>query len=75
MQAINQIAADLTGLRARVAVKELDMQRAVAVFISQHGGVRVVARQMGVSAAYICDIANRRRKVSAAVLGKLGLVK
>ena len=75
IQEISKISADLAHLRTRVSGKESDLQDAVAVFINQHGGVRAVAREIGISAAYMCDIVNRRRKVSAAVLGKLGMVK
>ena len=72
---INQIAVlakDLEGSRKAVECGEVALQVAVAEFLSeQHGSARDLAKRMGISVQYVCDLRHGRRKVSAAVLGKL----
>lgn len=62
--------------RARVDELESDLQTETARFVvSREGSLRSKAKQMTVTVGYLADIVSRRRKVSDAVVEKLGRLK
>lgn len=53
---------------------EADVLRLVQLEKIAAGGVRRLAQRWSLSPAYICDILHGRRRISATICGKLGLV-
>jgi hypothetical protein len=48
------------------------LQKAVAAYLDGlHGSGRALAKELGISAAYLCDIKLGRRKISVEFLAKL----
>ena len=69
---IKQAAAVLHLRKAAVASAEEGLQREVAAFCSTYNGsARDMAKAIGVSVQYLCDIRHGRRKVSSNVVEKL----
>ena len=69
---ISVAAAELQFARDRVHKKEAQLQKAVAKFVASYpGSLREMAWNLGVSAAYLCDIRGGKRKVSAAMVTRL----
>ncbi len=71
---------ELNAIRAtaesEIAMKEQALSGAVWVFVSTHpDSLRGLARRMSISAPYLSDIANGRRKVSDEIIQKLGKLK
>lgn len=58
--------------RQMVVRAEMTLQKEVAEFLDwNRGSMRDMAKEMGISAQYLCDIRHGRRKVSDAVVEKL----
>jgi transcriptional regulator with XRE-family HTH domain len=64
VKAIRECARQLRSARAVAGAWERDLQEKVSEFLMQRGGTRDMARELGVSAQYICDIRHKRRKIS-----------
>lgn len=75
LQRIRGSAATINRMRAEVATCEATLMEAVAQYIdSRDSGLREMARRMGISAQYLCDVKYRRRKISAEFLKKLARI-
>lgn len=69
---IKKQATSLSALLEDVAIKEAAIQRGVADFLADNrGGVREIARRLGFSPQYICDVQHGRRKISAEFIKRL----
>lgn len=73
---ISGLAVLLSERKRVVSQMEQRMQDAVARAAKEYpGSLRQMARDMGISVVYLSDICHRRRKVSDAVVEKLGRLK
>jgi hypothetical protein len=54
---------------------EADVRSVFTKQVEEAGGVRAMARILGCTPSYVCDMNNGRRAPSPAVLARLGLVK
>jgi hypothetical protein len=76
IERITRAASVLNFHRAKVASLEDALQREVAAFCDTYrGSARDMAKKLGVSVAYLCDIRHGRRKVSFNVVEKLRKLK
>jgi hypothetical protein len=78
---VKRAQSDLKHVRiecaASISAHERTLQNAVIRYLDTlaPGKVREIARAMGFSAAYICDVRHGRRKVSEEFVSRLGRVK
>lgn len=69
---VRKAADELNWKRDAVVAAERKLQEAVSQFLMfREGSMRSLAKEVGLTAAYLCDIIHGRRKVSAEVLKKL----
>jgi transcriptional regulator with XRE-family HTH domain len=70
---IQRISERLFSARHEVDILELRLQKAVAAYLDDlgHGSMRDMAKRMGFTVQYLCDIRHGRRKVSEAFLERL----
>jgi transcriptional regulator with XRE-family HTH domain len=72
IEAVQKAAAQTTAARFALEKKEQKLQQVVAGFLSaQSGSARDMAKSIGFTVQYICDIRNGRRKVSLEFLKRL----
>jgi transcriptional regulator with XRE-family HTH domain len=73
LRACASLVAEYRSLAGRA---EKDLRKAiVAVLGAERGSANAIARRVGISAAYLSDIRNGRRKISDAILAKLAKLK
>lgn len=60
-----------TDARLRLISEEAKLAATVWEFLEPRGSMRSIARELKISAQYLCDISNGRRKVSATVLERV----
>jgi transcriptional regulator with XRE-family HTH domain len=76
IERITKAASVLSTQKLRVENAEAVLQKEVAMFCDTYrGSARDMARKLGVSVAYLCDIRHGRRKVSFNVVEKLRKLK
>lgn len=68
---IRKQARRLADARIRVAAEEQRLSLQIWRFLGPRGSMRDVAKQLGISPQYLCDVAHQRRKVSDAVVKKV----
>lgn len=69
---VRKAADELNWKRDAVVAAERKLQSAVSQFLMfREGSIRSLAKEVGLTAAYLCDIIHGRRKVSAEVMKKL----
>ena len=71
IKAIKKQAEAVKTARLKLANEEDRLGIVVRQFLGPRGSIRSLARQMDISAGYLCDISNGRRKVSDAVVEKV----
>lgn len=71
IDAIKEQSRKLDAARFRVMAEEQRLSLMIWHYLKPRGSMRDVAQKLGISAQYLCDIANQRRKISAAVLKKV----
>ncbi len=72
LKSVKQYALALRAHRERVTLTEMDLLRTVQAYLdANRGGVREVARVMGFSPQYICDVRHGRRKISDTFVERL----
>ncbi len=76
LKSVKQYALALRAHRKRVALTEMDLLRATQEYLeANRGGVREIARAMGFSPQYICDVRYGRRKISDTFVERLERLK
>jgi hypothetical protein len=68
---IKRTVAQLALQRGRIAALEECLQDDVWAFLKPRGSLHAVAAELGISTAYLCDIAHGRRKVSQTIVEKV----
>lgn len=65
-------AADVKRRYAEVEIAERYLNECVASYLKAHGWtIRGAGRELGISASYLCDIVNGRRKISEEMMERL----